>query len=148
MPNWCENTLKVEHSNPEMISRVVDAFNQDRLCEEFVPKPADIGDGWWDWCVTNWGTKWDVGCDGSPVSGPETPNSFECSFQSAWAPPVGLYKALHAAGFKVDATYFEPGMAFCGTWVDGNDVCIEYQSKEDIPEGIRLTYSTDSYFED
>ena len=42
-------------------------------------------------------------------------------FDSAWSPPIGIYEALVADGFTVDAMYYEPGMGFCGRWVDGSD---------------------------
>ena len=34
---------------------------------------------------------------------------------------MGIYEALLADGFTVDAMYYEPGMGFCGRWVDGHD---------------------------
>ncbi len=43
------------------------------------------------------------------------------SFDSAWAPPCNAYEKMLDLGFSIRATYYEPGMAFCGEWEDGND---------------------------
>lgn len=75
---------------------------------------------WYDWCVTNWGTKWDVG--GDDYNSPEVEDGrLTLSFDSAWAPPCGAYEALTELGFSVRAYYYESGMCFCGMWEDGND---------------------------
>ena len=75
---------------------------------------------WYDWCVEEWGTKWDVGkSDIDDPAAPETPNSITLSFQSAWSPPFGFYDKMHGMGFSVRAMYFEPGVGFCGSWDNG-----------------------------
>jgi hypothetical protein len=71
-----------------------------------------------------------------------------CSFDSAWAPPIGLYKKLDELGYKVHASYFEPGMCFCGVWTDGYDNCIEYTDKDMIPVGIWNDFGLEEFFED
>jgi hypothetical protein len=43
------------------------------------------------------------------------------SFDSAWAPPVRAYEKLEELGFRVEAHYYEGGMAFAGTYADGCD---------------------------
>ncbi len=79
---------------------------------------------WYDFCAEEWGTKWDIGGADETQFSPleETPDSvMEASFQSAWAPPVAAYEKLQAMGFSIKAFYYEPGMCFCGMWVDGED---------------------------
>ena len=71
-----------------------------------------------------------------------------CSFDSAWAAPVGLYEKLDELGYKVHASYFEPGMCFCGVWTDGYDHCIEYTDKDMIPVGIWNDFGLEEFFED
>ena len=150
MPNWCNNTLEIYHEDPAMLERARAAFKDGRLLDEFVPVPKDlhivagsVGDqyspeqialeaqeksnlekhgyaNWYDFCVNEWGTKWDVGGDDQ---GPaqDIPGGLIMSFDSAWAPPCNAYAKMLDLGFSIRATYYEPGMAFCGIWEDGND---------------------------
>jgi hypothetical protein len=117
MPNWCDNTLEVSHEDPKMIERLTTAFKDGRLCEEFIPSP----DGVWnyDFSANNWGTKWDVGGDDGYID--SDTHSARMSFQSAWAPPTGLYPVLEELGYIVKAMYYEPGMCFAGIYEDGYD---------------------------
>ena len=152
MPNWCNNTVTLEHDDPAMIARAKASFADGRFLAEFIPVPeslqivaGSVGDpveqkkleedtarnlevhgygNWYDYCVNEWGTKWDVG------GGDGSINDFEggiiISFESAWAPPIGAYEKLLDMGFRVLAMYYEPGMAFAGVWEDGVDDYYEY----------------------
>jgi hypothetical protein len=152
MPNWCNNTLTLEHENPAMVARAKAAFLNGRLLDEFIPVPTDlkivagcVGDpveqaklveqtelnqvthgygNWYDYCVNEWGTKWDVGGDDGVLNDIE--GGIIVSFDSAWAPPTNAYEKLHEMGFKILAMYYEPGMAFAGVWEDGSDDYYEY----------------------
>ena len=151
MPNWCANTVTLEHKDPAMIARAKEAFDKGAFLQEFIPVPEDLLNivagsvpiaeeaehklkeefnrmtygytNWYDFCVNEWGTKWDVGGE----HGADTiPGGLMLSFDSAWAPPVNAYEKLVEMGFKIYATYYEPGMAFAGVWEDGNDDYYEY----------------------
>jgi hypothetical protein len=166
MPNWCNNTVTISHEDPAMIERVRKAFNEGRLLDEFIPVPQELrdtvsghcGDGyaqelnqfkmelnlkyfgakdWYDFCVSNWGTKWDVGADGQEAIDNDN-NTLSLNFESAWAPPVTAYEKLMEQGFKIIAYYYEPGMAFCGKWDDGADDYYEYggMSSEEVAATI------------
>jgi hypothetical protein len=149
-----------------MIERARTAFNDGRLLDEFIPVPKDlhivagcVGDpdeqkkleedtarnlatygygNWYDFCVGEWGTKWDIGADGNPAQ--DIPGGLMLGFESAWAPPVGAYEKLTEMGFSIRAMYYEPGMAFAGIWEDGNDDFYEYGGldsagiAEELPE--------------
>lgn len=147
MPNWCMNQLKIEHDDPAMIERFTKAFGKGRTCNEFLPKPEGLGDGWWDFCVSNWGTKWDFGGEAARQE-PSGPTKFHCSFETAWSPPIGLYRELERLGYRLDATYFEPSMCFCGEFKDGQDNFVEYRSKDMIPRRIWKDYDCEEMFED
>ena len=115
MPNWCMNTLVLKHDNPSMIKRVEDAFAAGRLLSEFIPNTGDPDD-WYSHNITEWGTKWDIGApDGINDI---RDNSIVLYFDSAWSPPTKAYKRLQEMGFEIEAMYYEPGIAFCGIWVD------------------------------
>lgn len=155
MPNWCYNKLTVSHDNPSMLDRFVQAYNAGKVCNEFVPKPEDLGDGWYGWCINNWGTKWDVGADMGTdheqhygLKATVVGNEANCSFDSAWSPPIGLYDKLVELGYKVHASYFEGGMCFCGVYHDGHDNYIEYKTKDGIPAGVWNDFHLDEFFAD
>ena len=42
MPNWCNNTLELQHEDPAMIERAKKAFADGRLLDEFVPVPKSL----------------------------------------------------------------------------------------------------------
>lgn len=167
MPNWCNNTVEITHTDPAMIERVKQAFNRGELLQEFIPVPEDlkivagrVGDDndpkqielkaaearnqekygyttWYDFCVNEWGTKWDIGGDDFPPT--DIPNGLALMFDSAWSPPIGAYEKLVNLGFSIRAYYYEPGMAFAGIWEDGDDDFYEYggltseQIAEELP---------------
>ena len=138
MPNWCDNTLEVTHTDPKMIERLMDAFNDARLCEEFIPSPN--GEWNYDFSVNNWGTKWDVGGEEGGYA-ESTQTSAQMSFQSAWSPPINLYPVLESLGYTVRAMYYEPGCAFAGVYEDGEDACYGLEGtsaevKESIPQEL------------
>ena len=154
MPNWCNNTVEIYHDDPAMIERARKAFNNAKFLNEFVPVPEalQIVSGrvgaddnpeqiklqeqtmhnlstygyatWYDYCVNEWGTKWDVGGDGYEAQ--DIPGGLMLTFESAWAPPVAAYDKLEAQGFRIRAMYYEPGMGFAGVYEDGHDDYYEY----------------------
>jgi hypothetical protein len=147
MPNWCENMLTLSHENPEMITRARDAFARGEFLNEFVPTPGGEWD--YDWCVKNWGTKWDVG-DGSGIN-IVADHELVVYFDSAWSPPIAAYERLQDLGFAVHATYYEPGMAFCGIYDECGDECynlsgmdsgdVQQQIPQDLDEQFGISES-------
>jgi hypothetical protein len=163
MPNWCNNNLTLEHEDPAMIKRAADALERGEFLAEFIPVPEDlqivagsVGDpleqkelerktaenlkkygygNWYDYCVGEWGTKWDVGCDGSTDVHPDG-KILHTYFDSAWSPPVNAYVKLEELGFKVNALYYEGGMGYAGAYGDGNDeeINLDGMSADDIEQ--------------
>ena len=155
MPNWCLNNLTVEHSDPAMVDRFENAYNKGETCQEFLPMPEAYYDNgqWYDWAISNWGTKWDIGADIGKdreewhgLKATRVGNQVSSTFDSAWAPPIGLYEKLVELGYNVKASYFEPGMAFCGIWDNGVDNYIEYKSKDMIPVAIWNDFGLADFF--
>ena len=62
MPNHCDNTLVI--TGPDVdIRRFIHITKCDEkepyVIAQHMPIPDDFkGDGWYAWCVDNWGTKW------------------------------------------------------------------------------------------
>jgi hypothetical protein len=159
MPNWCQNNLTIEHEDRAKVMEFVHAYKEGKVCDHYLPVPKDekgeviidesSPDYWYNWCLNNWGTKWDIGSNHDEMYGLHptiVDNQATMTFESAWSPPIGLYKKLYQLGFSVKATYFEPGMAFCGLFEDGEDNYIEYTHKDMIPKIIWDEYNLGEFF--
>jgi Ferredoxin-like domain in Api92-like protein len=148
MPNWCNNSITLKHKDPTMIERAHKALADGRFLQEFIPVPKELSEtvagfkgeaereaheaqqvnninkygykDWYDFCVSEWGTKWDVGGDDGLMQKLDA-NTLQASFDSAWSPPTSAYEKLCAQGFEIEAFYDEPGMAFCGKWTGNED---------------------------
>ena len=164
MPNWCNNSVEIYHDDPAMIERVRTAFNGEGLLQEFIPIPEDLRNivagsvpvaeeaehklkeefnrmtygytNWYDFCVNEWGTKWEIGADGNPAQ--DIPGGLMLGFDSAWSPPIAAYEKLTEMGFRIRAMYYEPGMAFAGVWEEGQDDYYEYggMNSDEIAEEL------------
>jgi hypothetical protein len=140
MPNWCDNLVTLRHSDKTKI----DALEQELLKEDtrvfnsLRPIPADKEEDWYDWNVSNWGTKWDA----SVHDWGRDDNEIWISFDSAWSPPTTLYEFLLESGWDVSAYYHEGGMGYCGKFTtEDGDEYYEYDmsdrsSIEELPEDI------------
>jgi hypothetical protein len=165
MPNWCNNYLELEHEDPAMIERAKKAFAEGKLLAEFCPVPeslhivaGSVGDpdeqkkleeqmginvathgyaNWYDYCVNEWGTKWDVGGDGDQAS-QDSPTDLRMNFDSAWAPPIAAMEKFQDLGFKVKLIYWESGMCFAGLYDENGDDYIDYSdmSAEELAGAI------------
>lgn len=143
MPNWCYNGVELRHDDPTMIKKIVDAAKSNKgLFNTFIPYPENfakldkkaeahfektgkwIKDGFnqggYDWCLSNWGTKWDVRKDDIDVR-TENENFVLLSFSTAWSPPIPFYEELKELGFKVRGCYEEGGMGFLGVYENGEE---------------------------
>jgi hypothetical protein len=169
MPNWCNNTVEINHKDPAKMYALVEAINKGEFCKFAIPVPeslqivaGSLGDteeqkkleeatarnvevhgygNWYDFCVSRWGTKWDVDAyDTVEYDDQHDKNGITFGFDSAWAPPTGVYEALVEQGFSVRAYYYESGMCFAGIYDENGDDCYDiggYNSetiKEAIPE--------------
>lgn len=162
MPNWCNNNLILKHDDPAMIARAHEAIERGELLQEFIPVPQELKDTvsgfygdpveqaaleakqksnvekygystWYDFCVGEWGTKWDIGEQGCSDVHPDG-KILHAHFDSAWSPPVDAYRKLEDLGFRVEAMFYEGGMAFAGTYEDGNcdDISLEGMTADEI----------------
>jgi hypothetical protein len=169
MPNWCNNVIELTHEDPAMIERAKTAFAEGKLLNEFCPVPeslhivsgrvGEIGSPeqvaleaqekanleahgystWYDYCVNEWGTKWDVGGNDYNEPQQDSPNKITMSFDSAWAPPTAAMDKFMDLGFSVRLYYYEPGMCFAGIYDENGDNYFELgdmtsdQVAEEIP---------------
>jgi len=171
MPNWCNNVIEVSHIDRSKMEALVAAVNDHNFFKHVIPIPEglDIVAGrvgaddnaeqialeaqeklneerhgyknWYDFCVNEWGTKWDTDAYDTVIL-PEDSNKVTFGFDTAWGPATGVYDALMDQGFAVRAYYYEPGMAFCGIHDENGDETYDiggYTSetiKDAIPEEL------------
>jgi hypothetical protein len=158
MPNWTNNVVTLKHTDPAMVAKAAKGLVDGTLLNDFIPIPAELTESeasfsdanadknkaniekygyasWWDFAVNEWGTKWDISPYSSEIS--DDGLSVEGSFDTAWSPPTEAYRKLEELGFTVEALYYEPGMAFCGEYSDGQDVTYEIpESSDEVLEVI------------
>lgn len=155
MPNWCSNHITVRGTNSAEIQRLAKALSEGEFCHAVIPTPKDLTDtvsgfmgedkraeheaqmarnielyghkDWYSFQTANWGTKWDVSCDSVEID--DDGLGFSGTFDSAWAPPIGVAEALVEQGFEVTLYYYEPGMGYCGKFEDGSDDYYEYSGE-------------------
>ena len=166
MPNWCFNNVDITATTDEqkdLLERVSRGEAADGFFDMFLPLPEILRDSvsptpdnldsvhrnvmiaqtghtnWYDWCVANWGTKWDVEVMDCEFDG----TTLSTSFDSAWSPPIAFYEYLKTQGFEVSANYYEPGLDFAGTWIDGEELHID--GVMDLARQDENTLSTEEY---
>ena len=149
MPNWCNNAVVISHPDQSKLEALAAATREGKFCEFICPVPQELVETvagskpegperdaheaqqkanlekygyahWYDFCVNEWGTKWGVE-PYEPEDAVVKDGKLEFGFDSAWAPPLGIYERLVEQGFDVKGYYFESGMGFCGRWEDGDD---------------------------
>ena len=154
MPNWCNNSINISGST-ETIKTLWDEANKEDsgLLNAMKPMPKELDgttsptpqegqagykgpqpkidgfDNWYDWRVSNWGTKWDI----DPSEGLEFTDNGDGTaqisgwFESAWAPPIQAYDTFldDMDGCSLTADYHEPGMDFAGIYDNGDDQYME-----------------------
>jgi len=172
MPNWCNNTVEISHKDKSKMEALVAAANEGKFCNFAIPIPEDlhivagsVGDpeeqkkleedtarniekygygNWYDFSVSKWGTKWDVE-PYEPIdfdSEWDKNNKITFGFDSAWAPPCGVYEALIEQGYAVRGYYYESGMGFCGIYDENGEDYYEIggmsstEVAEDIPSEL------------
>jgi hypothetical protein len=92
---------------------------------------------WYDFCIGEWGTKWDAKTEYDESYTIEG-NQLTIFFDTAWSPPMQIYYALEEMGFEVEATYVEQGVGYIGYYSNGEDHCEEmnqfYPAPTDDPD--------------
>lgn len=166
MPNYCENELNIRGSK-EVIAKFIEKYMQVDLMgplksthgvfngysvmhmldfEKIKPTPlkenGDIIDDWYNWRLSNWGTKWN--CDGSAMSIKDYDENdlvLSMGFTTAWTPPYELMQYLSSIepDIRIEMRYYEPGCAFAGEneFEKGETLYeeyVEYKSGQDNSE--------------
>jgi len=142
MPNWCNNTITIQGPT-DTLKPLWDETQKTGLLQAMKPMPKELEnttspapqegepqplvdgfDNWYDWRISNWGTKWDVDTEGLEYTdngdGTAVISGY---FESAWSPPIDAYQTFcdDMDNCSLDAYYDEGGMDFAGHWYDGVD---------------------------
>ena len=142
MPNWCNNRLTITHKDTNKLDNLMAQVRDDAcLFNSIKPMPEELrgttspddSPNWYDWSVDNWGTKWDA-CD--LLSLRRNDNTVSFRFDSAYAPPIGVYEELAEQGFEVEAYYVEYGNYYAGEWHCDADGQVTQEYSNDISKSV------------
>ena len=107
MPNWVTNYVDLNHPDPARLQEMETIYDKcvedcNELFQSSIPCPADLldGDGWYEWRIKHWGTKWDAVHIVPSMAGDDV---LRLQFDTAWSPPLPVYDALLDLGFYVKA---------------------------------------------
>lgn len=165
MPNWCSNSLEITAPTKEILERAKAlVFTNESHDENFstidkidfnlaVPMPTSFPDddkvesgyvlpGWYEWSITNWGTKWNASDATDPVESGTTVSVF---FETAWAPPIPWFRALAEAVPEAEFTllYQEEGMQFSGKEICANGEVVLEDHRDELSLDIFLEMGYD-----
>lgn len=101
--NKYKNDIKYYESNPDKLKNNKDNFNGlidfdykkhfnslAELGKQYIENIKKYGyPQWYDWCVENWGTKWNVE-DDVDVSYNKNTDEYDITFDTAWSVPSGI----------------------------------------------------------
>ena len=154
MPNWCNNDLFIQGDKQSINKLKEELFvmNNGKLGLTFnkiVPMPngyIESGE-WYDWSISNWGTKWDADTYVVEISEEE----IYSSFSTAWEPPISFLYALSKKypELKIQCYFVEEGMEICGTFYSdengANVVEEEAVYRDEYGEELILEIINDEY---
>lgn len=137
MPNWCDNTVKIE-GPVDKIYDLAKAMERDEMLSHMAPLPTKE----WHYgtAVDVWGTKWGTGTSDGYMDYSVEDGVISASFQTAWSPPTRAYDTYLMENPDVDiyATYYEGGSDFAGIYDNGDD-----GYREGLPNSKCPTWETD-----
>jgi len=126
MPNWCINELEIK-GKPKEVSKLMkqveitnsesneNHYAQVFSCHKVIPRPISQESNWYDWNVTNWGSKWDTN-DSQRYDKEWEEGVVKYQFDTAWSPIVQVIEELAKQYPKLllTYTYYESGSDFWG----------------------------------
>ena len=94
-------------------------------------------DNWYDWCVENWGTKWNC-YDLSEWTVSE--GRAEIMFYTAWSPPMPITTFLSNKfnNMEIELLYSDEGGGFVGKVIYEKYDIVSYEPSWDCDEGIKI----------
>ena len=126
MPNHITNNITISGEKRKMELLKAILFQKDGKTinlEAILPPPENMFRGnigqkeeadckkkgiptWYEWQTRNWGTKWNAYEGSYEVN---SPTVISLQFDTAWAPPLGVFSALRDMGFQVNGSFIDEG---------------------------------------
>jgi hypothetical protein len=125
MPNHCDNRLEI-FGKAKAINKLMKqveitesestAQHEKTIfsCHKVIPQPSFVGDEWYSWNVSNWGSKW--GAYDINESGDWEEGYWILTFNTAWSPITPVIAELASQHPKLEFlySYYEGGSDFWG----------------------------------
>lgn len=123
MPNYCSNSITICGEEAQL-AQLAEQLRSDEttIMERLVPTPDELieNSGWYQWCLDNWGTKWDM----IELAGDYDLDFISLSYETAWGPNIPFWTTISSRfpGLKMTHHYREDGVGFAGVakYEDGN----------------------------
>ena len=115
MPNWCNNKLTIKGSKKELDLFIQTHFNNKGEFDfnTIVPEQYDDqGDVWYNWRISNWGTKWNA----CYVETYWETDTLIIMYDTAWSPSLAItFKLLEMyPELDIEHSFYEGGMDIAG----------------------------------
>jgi len=117
MPNWCYNSTTFFCQNKEMYDKLLASIESDKWFKTFAPLGLDkekYENGWeYNKALEVWGTKWEP--DELEIFNNDKDDFLiQIYFNTAWSPPLGVYKEMYN-NFGIEiASFYEESSEFFG----------------------------------
>jgi len=139
MPNWCYNSATLICSSKEIYDKLLQSMKDGNWFDTFVPLGLENNEYKYELACEMWGTKWSP-TDVTINNEDEENFTIDVSFETAWAPPIGVYKTMNEKySIYTTAFYCELGCEFYGKCV--------YSDSEQINECFDLPKNQEELLE-
>ena len=149
MPNWCYNSLAIEGTAHDLQHIADTGFDFQRIH----PCPFIIEDnwqeGWYDWCIKYWGSKWSARDVDIDYVADDT--HFSAQFQTPWSPPDAIltfltkqYPSLMIVNEWYDEMYDTVGI---NVYSNGSMDCKYIEPRNYTNEALHLFEESNPWFQ-
>ena len=135
MPNWCYNSLSLNHSDDEYLQQVgkqlLSVINKDNLVSmDYEMLDDKVVISLFDILCPNYDIK-QFRPNISHIDVDSKTHTIRIVFDTAWMPPIEMYNHLLNNDWIIDALYHEPNSEFCGSFTnEKGDEMYEYDSND------------------